>query len=114
MEQIVQEIIYKTVKVNEEMVEVLDYTMQYTYDVQIVLVDEEEQEQRTLIKTERIDDDGTWLITAGNGCINQCLVIPSQKYINEHPEVLEPKPKSPLEILQETVELLVLQSLKEA
>ena len=109
MEQIIQEIINKKIEVDGEIVEVPDYTMQYTYDVQTILVDEEEQEQRTLIKTERIDSDGTWLITKGEGCINQCLITPSQKYIDEHPVI--PTPKSPLEILQETVDQLVLDSL---
>ena len=26
-----------------------------------------------------IDENGTWEVTEGNGCINKCLIIPSEK-----------------------------------
>lgn len=102
MERIVEEIINKTV-VNEqnEQEEVLDYTIKYTYEDTTITVDEEEQIQSQLIKTEKIMPDGTiYLVTQGNGCINQIQIYP--------PIIEEPKPKTQLELQQESIDLIMV------
>ena len=42
---------------------------------------------------ERIDEDGVWEVTENAGSVSQCLIEPSQKYIDEHPA----EPKTPSE-----------------
>lgn len=38
-----------------------------------------------------IDENGTWEVTEGNGCINKCLIIPSEKYLAENPAIVDVK-----------------------
>lgn len=88
MERIKEQVFYKTIDIDEIPTQVIDYTMRYTYDVTIIPGEEghEPQEIETLIKWEKIDDNGLWLITPQNGCISVTLVEPSQKYRDEYPE----------------------------
>jgi|GEM_PF-3003801 len=107
MEQIRTEPIYKTV-INEttgDPENVLDYTMRYTYNVETATIEAEVDGEiqpvtkfvETLLKTERIDEYGVWLILDQSGCRNICNTSPTQKYIDEHPEEFTPKPEEPEE-----------------
>jgi hypothetical protein len=102
MERIIEEVVNKTI-INEhgEQEEVLDHTIRYTYNDDTVIVNEEEQVNSTLIKTEKIMPDGTiYLVTQGNGCINQIQIYP--------PIIEEPKPKTQLELQQESIDLIMV------
>jgi hypothetical protein len=105
MERIVEEIINRTVTNEQgEVEEVLDYTMRYIYNDEAAIIDGEEQVNSTLVKTEKIMSDGTiYLVTEGNGCINQIQIYPV-------PEAIVP-PKTKEENLQEQIDFLTLQIL---
>jgi len=71
MEQIIEEIIYKTIYNGEEPEQVIDFTWKRTYWV--------ENEQWTLIKTEKYMPDGTiYLVEFQDGCISQIQTYPEE------------------------------------
>lgn len=117
MERIDIQEFYKTVEPTEtegEPQQVLDYTMRYTYNIEAVMVGilqedgttiHEPQEVETLVKTEKVMNDvneTTYLITEQSGCVCVMQTYPVVEVVRENTQ---------LEILQETVDALVLSSL---
>lgn len=117
---------FKTVEVDGEQQEVLDYTMRYTYDVTTVMVDvpqedgttiQQPQEVETLVKTEKVMNDAdstTYLITEQSGCICVMQTYPVVAVEPPQPtesEILQQQIvdlKSQLELTQAALDFLIM------